>query len=473
MKFKKYVFLAVILFIWITELEACTIFSAKDNNGHTWAGNNEDFIFTFRTYLNVAAATDSTLGHMYFTYFSPDDMIQGGANEAGLFFDFNAIPESEYKDYDKKKDYPGGTEALMLYILKNCKTVKEVFALYEKYRDPDIRSAQMHLVDKFGNLGIIVADSMWITQADFQVSTNYNLCHKNKDGKTCWRFPIAERILRSEEPSLEIFRMICDSTHQRNVINTIYSNIHNLTTGDIWLYYGMDYKNAYKTNIHDLAAMGDTSILMYEFFRNESLFSVYNTYLSEGAERSLEKLNRYNFTEERKNEILQILFSDLIVTKCDFNAYPFLKAWLKTQKEVSAFFHVTNAIVLYSTNRKKEALKVLSTYLSQKPENTLSKRYYERMQGIFEERTNVRFKLNGYKDARYVFIDRVPINGITDFKLFNFLIKEGDQWVGEFNLPLGENYYIFFVDGKRVFDPNNSEIGKKYGLEYNKKVIKE
>ena len=73
---------------------------------------------------------------MYFTYFSPDDMIQGGANEAGLFFDFNAIPETEYKDYEKKKDYPGGHDALMRYFLKNCETVEEVFAMYKKYRNP-------------------------------------------------------------------------------------------------------------------------------------------------------------------------------------------------------------------------------------------------------------------------------------------------------------------------------------------------
>ena len=473
MNLKNFIVLTVMLFIWAAELESCTIFSARDQNGHTWAGNNEDFVFTFDTYLNIAAHTDSSLGYIFFTYFSRDEVLQGGINEAGLFFDFNAIPESEYKDYDKKKDFPGGTEALMRYILSSCKTVKEVFKLYEIYRDPDIRSAQMHLADKSGNLGIIVADSMWITQEDFQVSTNYNLCHKNKDGQMCWRFPIAERILLSEEPGLETFRMICDSTHQRNVVNTIYSNIHNLTTGDIWFYYGMDYKKAYKTNIHDLVIMGDTSILMYEFFRNEPLFSVYNTYLSEGAEKSLEKLDKYNFTEERNNEILQMLSSDLIVTRCDFNAYPFLNVWIKTQKEVRAFFHVTNAIVLYSTNRKKEALEVLSAYLSQKPENTLSKRYYERMQGIFGEGMNVHFKLCGYKDAKYVFIDKVPINGITDFKLFNFLIKEGDQWVGEFNLPPGENYYIFFVDGKRVFDPNNSIIEKKNGLEYNKINIKE
>ena len=192
MNFKKYAILIIILLIRITEIYACTIFSAKDKNGHIWAGNNEDYIFTFRTYLNIASASDSTLGYIFFSYFSPDGTVEGGTNEAGLFFDFNAIPETEYKDYSKKKDYPGGHNALMHYLLKNCKTVEEAFTMFRKYRDPDLRTSQMHLADKFGNLGIILADSMWITKADFQVSTNYNLCHEKTDSKACWRFPIAE-----------------------------------------------------------------------------------------------------------------------------------------------------------------------------------------------------------------------------------------------------------------------------------------
>ena len=187
----------------------------------------------------------------------------------------------------------------------------------------------------------------------------------------------------------------------------------------------------------------------------------------------LEKLDNFNLTEERKNEILQMVFPDLIVIECDFNAYPILETWLKTQKEVIAFFYVTNVIALYCLDRKKEALEVLNSYLIQNLENTFFKRYYSRMQGIFEDGTNIRFELNGYNDASYVFIDDLTINGLTDYKLLNFLIKEEDQWVGEFKLPPGENYYIFYVDGKRVFDPNNSVTEIKYGLEYNKIVIQE
>lgn len=235
------------VFLCLTVTQACTIFSATDKKGQVWTGNNEDSPFTFGTYINLVKGTDSTFGYAFFTYEGNNDFIQGAINEAGLFFDGNAVPFSEYKDYEKKKDFPGGKLSMMEYILKKCKTVQEVFALFKIYRLPGNETGQLHFADKYGNLGIIVADSMWVTKANYQVSTNYNVCHPNKDGKTCWRFPIAERILKSKEASFETFREICDSTSQKTTIATIYSNIHNLTTGDIWFFFALDYQNPYKT----------------------------------------------------------------------------------------------------------------------------------------------------------------------------------------------------------------------------------
>ncbi len=275
-------FLLAITLVW-SPVWSCTIFCAKDSIGHVWAGNNEDYnYFTFDTKIKITPKTDSTLGYICFTY-THNVFPQGGVNEAGLFYDFNAIGASAIKDIDKKEPFPGkyGYE-MILHMLANCKTVNEVMELFEKYKMPWMNKAQMNVADKFGNMGIIVADSAWITTNNYQVSTNYNLCHANNDNIKCWRFPIAESVLESSEPSFETFKKICDSTSQRKIYTTIYSNVHNLSTGEMRFYYGWDYKTPYETTMNELMKFGDTLMPIRDLFPNQALVKVYNTYLDKG-----------------------------------------------------------------------------------------------------------------------------------------------------------------------------------------------
>lgn len=470
MKIKKYALLTLILTGQFINSQACTIFSGKDKNGHVWVGNNEDMIFYFKTRINLVKSTDSTFGYAFFTY-DVNNVIQGGVNDAGLFFDFNSVPSSKAKDYDKKKDFPGGYEAMMLHVLKKCKTVQEVLTLFKKYRLTDNRSSQMHLADKFGNLGIIVADSMWITKSNYQVSTNYNLCHSDKDKMTCWRMPIAERILKSKEPGLETFREICDSTSQKVNTSTIYSNIHDLTTGDIWFYYGMDYTKSYKTNINELLKKGTSSFYVYELFTNDPLVAVYKTYQDKGIESGLKKLNEYQLSLERKNEILRLLCSDLIVWNHDFNSYPFLSALLKSKKDVDELLQVTNPIALFFSSKKTEALDILNKYPTDHPTGQLApfaSQISNQMQGIFEKDANVKFELKGYENAKSVFVE-----GIDYPTVIYFLIQKDGKWIGDFYLDPDEYHYVFLVDGKRVLDANISDTIKENGLDYSKIVVKE
>jgi hypothetical protein len=250
--------------------DACTIFSAKDKNGNVWTGNNEDGIFTISTCVNIVASTKSTFGYIYFTGSNNQkEFPQGGLNDAGLFYDGNSVPKSEYKDFEIKKDYPEGINEMIFEILRKCQTVQEVFKLFKEYRLQGLEVSQFHFADKYGNFGIINSDSMWITKADFQISTNFNLCHHNKDNVKCWRYPIAERILKSREAGLESFREICDSTSQKKW--TIYSNIQNLNTGDIWFYYAQNFSRPYKTSIKELLKNGNRSFYMLELFKDDPL----------------------------------------------------------------------------------------------------------------------------------------------------------------------------------------------------------
>lgn len=471
---KKYFLLLFAFTSLLIRVNACTIFSAIDKNGHVWAGNNEDNIFNFNPYLTVVPASDSTFGYMFFTNTSrSNEFMQGGVNEAGLFYDGNSVPPSKYKDYNKKKDYPGGNSAMLIYIMQKCKTAQEVLALFEKYRMPGLEGGQMHFADKYGSLGIIVADSMWITKASYQVSTNYNLCHADKDKQTCWRFPIAERILTTKEPGIDSFREICDSTSQKKIASTIYTNIHDLNTGDSWFYFGMNFNNAYKTNITELLAKGKRSFPVCDLFPDDPLIVVYKTYKAKGIESTLQKLNEYSLPEDRKKQILRLLYYDLIVGNHDFSAYTPLSDAMKVKKENDELVELSNAVALFCTGRKTEALALLQTFSSEKNEKfspflkPLATHLLNQMQGNFAKDANVKFELKGYENAKYVFVE-----GIDTPNLTYFLIQKEGKWIGKFKLEPDEYGYTFLIDGKRVMDPKNSKKITIDGLDYNKIVVK-
>lgn len=449
-------------------LKPCTIFSAKDKKGNMWAGNNEDGIFKFSWRMHVVSATDSSYGYLCFTEGnSADDFIQGGVNDAGLFFDGNSVPPTEYKNFDKKKDFPGGGTEMIRYILKKCKTVQEVLKLFEIYRLPGNEGGQIHFADKYGNLGIIVADSMWITRTSYQVSTNYNLCHANKDNINCWRFPIAEKILKSREAGLETFRDICDSTSQKKGPSTIYSNIHNLSSGDIWFYYAMDYKHPYKTTLKEMLKGGTRSFYVYELFPKSPLVATYTAYNSKGIDYGLKTLEDYHLSSDNNYSCLRLLSNDLIINNIDFRAYPFLVEIFKLKIVPDSFLEVINAIVLFNSEQKDSALKIIKNYVKNNPEKSFGKMTLAQMNGTFQENANHKFELAGYENAKSVFI-----KGFDPPAIRYFLIKKDGKWIGEFNLTPDEYKYYFLVDGNRVLDPQNHDIITKEGKEFSRLVIK-
>ena len=267
---KKYLYIIVLLIIGIANSEACTECSAKAKNGNIWHGGNEDKPFSLGTRVNIVAPAENCYGYFYTTNSkNPNEFPQGGMNEAGLSFGGTSVPSTTYKDFYKKKDFPGGSSELMFFIFRKCKTVKEVFALFKIYRVSGLEVSQFHFADKYGNFGIIVADSMWLTHGEYQISTNYNLCHPDKDSVQCWRYPMAERILTTKEIGLETLRELFDSTSQRKWTN--HTEIKNLTTGDIWFYYAQNFSRSFKTNIKEFVKSGNRTFYLYELFKEDLL----------------------------------------------------------------------------------------------------------------------------------------------------------------------------------------------------------
>ena len=258
-----------------------------------WAGNNEDEIFDFETYLNVLPPDNGKFGAMFFTYDGPTNFPQGGMNEKGLFFDLNAIPPvppAEYRDYGKRKVFPGGDTALLLHMLQTCATVNDALALLDQYRFDDLFEEQLHLADRTGALAVVTAQRVVRPQQQsFQVSTNFNLATQRDapEGQACWRFPIANRILGSQGVSMESIRRTLDATQQPHTTSTLYSNIMNLTTGEMYLYYAGDFETAKHYNWAELMALTPKSVLMRRLFPDSPIVRMHEIAQEQDANAAL------------------------------------------------------------------------------------------------------------------------------------------------------------------------------------------
>jgi len=242
----------------------CLTASGIAHNGHVWTANNEDGPFGVANFVNVfpRSGTDK-YGYYTMTCLSPryalTGAIQGGMNEAGLSFDFDAIPYVEAFDSQCREPYPEGNDAILPRILGNMETVQEVIAFFETYWFVDgFRSAQMHVSDRNGRFAIISASGTeLVKKGESLVSTNFDIAG-NGDGSDCWRYPIAVEKLSTLGAGLKTMEAICRATAQKTGA-TMYSNIQNLSTGDIWFFSKHDPGTMLRTNIAEMLSKGQRS----------------------------------------------------------------------------------------------------------------------------------------------------------------------------------------------------------------------
>ncbi|MGY2134485.1 hypothetical protein ACW9KT_19815 [Hymenobacter sp. HD11105] len=253
----------VAAFLAPTPALACTIVSAVASNGQVWNANNEDGAVGVGEFINVFPKTGrAKYGYYTLSHFSPKlgegSNLQGGMNEAGLTFDFNAIKWVENFDPKTKQVFPPGDEAILPHILATMSSVQEVIRFFETYWfQQGFRGAQMHVADRQGRFAIISASGMQLMEKGQPlVSTNFDICGK-EDGSSCWRYPKATAKLAAQQASLATMMAICKETAQGE--STLYSNVQNLSTGDIWFFSQYDPQNTVNVNLKKLLAQGRKS----------------------------------------------------------------------------------------------------------------------------------------------------------------------------------------------------------------------
>ena len=434
---------------------SCTIFSAKDKKGNVWFGNNEDAGFTFNIYINVFPKTKNTkFGYYTLSRGTPANgenfHIAGGMNESGLMYDFNATELYPVKNMYLKEEFPDGDKAILRYILANCETVEEVVAFFQKYWFQfGFRSAQMHLADRFGHFAIISpTGSRVLTNDDFQISTNYDIC-SNADSTTCWRYPIVQSILKTHQPSVEVFTDICKQTAQGR--HTIYSSVSNLKTGDFVFYFSGDYTKSYQINIHTLLRKGRKSYLLGDLIPENPIVAVYSAYKTKGIEFAYKQYTQMELPADYKNMFLSNIIEYFISETNNYDIYPFLLEYVNTYNADYDLWLVKAAIEMQQCKAEQAKITIANCITTFPRQKDLTNIFVDRINSQFEKDANATFILEGYQDANFVITKSIPSSStFYPFNNLTFMVKKDGKWVSRFKLPNGIYNYKFIVDGKEV-----------------------
>ncbi len=454
---------------------SCTIFSAKDTKGNIWFGNNEDFSFSFKNYINIFPKTSNTkFGYYTFSRDTPkngeNNMIAGGMNEAGLAYDLNQIALYPVKEMYKKKEFHSGDHAILSHILANFHTVEEVVEFFDEYWFHfGFRNAQMHVADRKGHFAMISpTGNRILTDKPFQVSTNFDIC-SNADGSSCTRFPVATQILSAREPNLESFTEICRKTAVKGSSTTVYSNVNNLSTGEVTIFFGGDYSNPYQSNIKKLLEKGRTSLLLVDLFPDGAISKLYEAIIKQGERKAFELYKNLNLSNDQKSFLLPNIVYYFTRETRHIAVYPFLNEYLKfNDNDIDLW--LIKAVYESQNNDLKKAYETIREFNQTHPDHkSWADDIWDRINSVYPREANFTVTLDGYQNAKSVWLKSLPFSG-TIYPIANlaFLKKRNGRWESEFKLDEGIYNYSFIVDGKEVLD-NGTEINEVVDLTGSKK----
>ncbi len=227
---------------------SCTIFAIRRGE-KVFFGNNEDWSDP-KTIYWVEPSAKGQYGSVYFgfNHYNP----QGGINEKGLAFDYNALPRSPMKS---QRDRPRRPGPLINLVMQQAATAEEALAILQRYDWGGALAWQMLLADATGDAVVVSAGpegELAFTRKSsgdgFLVSTNFN--RANPDNRLgsypCPRYEKAVemlgRIQSESDLTVEALRAVVDAVHvQGPGISTLYSNVMDLRRGIIYLYYWHQY----------------------------------------------------------------------------------------------------------------------------------------------------------------------------------------------------------------------------------------
>jgi hypothetical protein len=215
-------------------ISACFIMFLTDGN-HIFIANHEDW-YARDAEVTFLPAKGKKMGMLYFD-FASEGTAQGGMNTAGLFFDGTRTPNAPYPDNSKKINC---SCYIWKKILEECATVDQAITYVEKYSIPELEDIHVLFADKMGHSAIIGVFDKKIqihrNTHNFQLLTNFNITEPSYGGEIpCTRFAAADSLLRMDSSAtITNVQKILANTHQEDL--TVYSNIYDLKSGDVYIY---------------------------------------------------------------------------------------------------------------------------------------------------------------------------------------------------------------------------------------------
>lgn len=265
---------------------SCTIFAASFGNTVLY-GNNEDYRIP-KTYYWAEPPGEKTYGGVFlgFDNFFP----QGGINEKGLAFDFNALPEAPLKPHPELPDRGD----IVKKIYQTCATVEEAIALAKKHNWGSSLRWQVLLADATGDAVVISAGpdrELAFTRKQrgdgFLVSTNFNRANpKNtyRGSYPCWRYNKAVEMLgkieHEKDLTVDCFKSILDACHVEGPVgNTLYSNVFDLKKGIIYLYHWHQFYETAVLKVAEEITKKKPPVRIKELFSQETVKRAEDEYL--------------------------------------------------------------------------------------------------------------------------------------------------------------------------------------------------
>jgi len=252
---------------------ACTGVRANTSQG-VLVGGNEDYITSYRDVIvRVRPRTWDTYGYIG-TGFERQEFFMMGINDQGLFLDMFSVPANNYQwvSDPNKLNYNGFLEEKML---QECANVDEAIDFFNRYNHPSMvqNRYQIFVADASGKSAVI----SWCHQIevvesndDYQVVTNFFLNHTGIGWYPCWRYDTATQMMEdADDYSFELIREVLGSVH----LNSNYSQICNLTTGDIFIFYNHNFNEAVHINLNKELKKGRKDYLVADYLAQIELLS--------------------------------------------------------------------------------------------------------------------------------------------------------------------------------------------------------
>lgn len=252
---------------------ACTI-CVVSRNGVVIAGANEDYSSAEKHSKHwvrfFPAESKGELGYVSFGYnFSPL-VDQAAMNEAGLFYDYNALPAHDGVN-------EGAEKAGILKIkemLQTCSTVEEALAFMELYDIAGMAKAQMVIGDATGASAIIERHTVTkrAPGTDFQIGTNFRTSTTPKNKITCWRYKLCDAgFKKNEKVSIESVRALLDSSMPKGPGSiSWYTTICDLKAASVYLFRKGDFSQAVVIDLKKELAKGRRNLDMDELMESEA-----------------------------------------------------------------------------------------------------------------------------------------------------------------------------------------------------------